>query len=296
MSKNLAFVLSGGGARGALQVGALYALLESGLHPDILIGTSIGAVNAAFVALRGFSKQGLDELSESWHKASQMDLLPSNYIWMAVRAMFGRSVSDPATRIRDFMIQNGVTPELRFSDLNNPRLYIVSADLNSGQPVIHGDSPEDKVLEGLLLSTALPPWIKPVRKQERYLMDGGVVSNLPVEPAIQVGAQQIVALDLMDTRETFGGNNDVVTFLDRLSMAVEKRQNDLEMALAEARGIPIIYAGLTGDAPVPYWDFQQTEALASRGYEIMQKALEENKERARLFRGHRSPWFWQREP
>ena len=215
---------------------------------------------------------------------------------MAVRAMFGRSSSDPATRIRDFMIQNGLTPELCFSDFNDPRLYIVSADLNTGQPVIHGDSPEDKVLEGLLLSTALPPWIKPVRKQERYLMDGGVVSNLPVEPAIQVGARQIVALDLMDTREMFQGNSDIVTFLDRLSMSVEKRQNDLEMQLAEARGIPVLYAGLTGDIPVPYWDFQHTEALMARGYEIMQKALQENKERAQLFRRHSSPWFWQREP
>jgi NTE family protein len=293
MSKNLAFVLSGGGARGALQVGALYALLENGLQPDILIGTSIGAVNAAFVALHGFSKQGLDELSETWHKASQMDLLPSNYVWMAVRSMFGRSASDPSTRIRDFMIENGITPELCFSDFTNPRLYIISADLNTGQPMIHGDSPDAKVLEGLLLSTALPPWFKPVRKQERYLMDGGVVSNLPVEPAIHMGARQIIALDLMDTRETFPGNNDVVTFLDRLSMAVEKRQNDLEIALAEARGIPIIYAGLIGDTPVAYWDFRHTDVLIGRGYEMMQKALQGNKERARLFRGHHSSGFWQ---
>jgi NTE family protein len=295
MAKNLAFVLSGGGARGALQVGALYALLESGLQPDIMIGTSIGAVNSSFLALNGFSKETLDLMTEVWHRASRIDLLPSNYIMLAVRTMFGRSTSDAPERIRSFMIENGITPELCFSDITHPRLYLVSADLNTGQPVIHGDSPDEKVLEGLLLSTALPPWFKPVRRQERLEMDGGVVSNLPVEPAIRMGAQQIVALDLMDTREMYQGNNDVVNFLDRLSMSVEKRQNDLEIQLAEARGIPILYAGLTGDLPVPYWDFQHTEALMVRGYDIMQQVLKENQEKVRLFKGRRLPWFWQRE-
>jgi NTE family protein len=80
MKKKLAFVLSGGGSRGALQVGALQALLESGLQPDLLVGTSIGAVNATFLALHGFSKSGLDLLAATWRKAATLDLLPSNYV------------------------------------------------------------------------------------------------------------------------------------------------------------------------------------------------------------------------
>jgi predicted acylesterase/phospholipase RssA len=59
MDKKLAFVLSGGGARGALQVGALYALLEYGLQPDLLVGVSIGAANATYLAMNGFSKESL---------------------------------------------------------------------------------------------------------------------------------------------------------------------------------------------------------------------------------------------
>lgn len=275
MTKNLAFVLSGGGSRGALQLGALYALHEAGLRPDLLIGTSIGALNAAFLAVHGFTRDSLDRLKATWLHASGMDLLPSNYFRLAVRAVLGRSTHAAADRIRDFFIEQGFGPELRFSDVGPLRLYIVSSDLNSGQPVIHGDSPEEKVLDGLLLSTALPPWVMPVRKQGRYLMDGGVVSNLPVEPALRMGARQIAALDLVDTREMFEGNRGVVTFLDRLSMSVEKRQSDLELELAAARGIPTFYVDLVGEVPIQQWDFQHTEALIERGYETTRRAMEE---------------------
>jgi NTE family protein len=65
MNNRLAFVLGGGGARGALQVGALRALLEAGYRPDLLIGTSIGAINAAGLALWGVDLAGVDALARS---------------------------------------------------------------------------------------------------------------------------------------------------------------------------------------------------------------------------------------
>src|SRR4030042_2119916 len=277
MNRKVAFALSGGGSRGALQVGALYALLESGLQPDFLIGASIGAVNAAFLALNGFSKDSLDRLTAAWHKANASDLLPTNYIWLTVRAMVRRSSSDPSRRLRDFFISHGLTPELNFTDIAQPNLVIVSADLNSGKPILHGSMPEDKILDALLLSTALPPWFMPVRKQERYLMDGGVVSNLPIEPALKFGATHIVALDLIDSREMLGEGDGFRGFLDRLLYSVEKRYSDLELQLAEARGIPLLYLGLTGILPVPIWDFSHTDELITQGYDIARRAIEDQR-------------------
>jgi len=200
--------------------------------------------------------------------------MPTNYIWLTLRAMFNRSSSDPSHRLRNFFIDQGVAPELSFMDITQPKLVIVSADLNTGKPILHGEDPEDKILDALLLSTALPPWYKPVKKQDRYLMDGGAVSNLPVEPALNLGATQIVALDLLDSRETIGEGSGFRGFLDRLIFTVEKRQLDLELALAEARRIPILYLGLTGKFPVPMWDFQYTDGLITQGYEIAQSAIE----------------------
>jgi NTE family protein len=266
MNKKLAFALSGGGSRGALQVGALYALF--------LIGASIGAVNAAFLALNGFSRDSLDRLTAAWHNAGATDLLPANYIWLTVRAMVNRSSSDPSRRLRDFFISHGLTPELSFSDIEQPNLVIVSADLNSGKPILHGTLPDDKILDALLLSTALPPWFMPVRKQDRYLMDGAVVSNLPVEPALKHGATQIVALDLIDAREMLFEGDGFRGFLDRLLYSVEQRQIDLELELAEARGIPLLYLGLTGEIPVPIWDFSHTDNLITQGYDIARRVIE----------------------
>jgi NTE family protein len=274
MNKKLAFALSGGGSRGALQVGALYAILECGLKPDFLIGVSIGAVNAAFLAVNGFSKDSLDRLTAAWRYGGASDLLPANYIWLTVRAMFKRSSSDPSRRLRDFFISHGLTPELSFTDVKQPNLVIVSADLNTGKPILHGTVPEDKILDALLLSTALPPWFMPERKPDHYLMDGGFVSNLPIEPALNLGATQIVALDLIDAREMIGEGDGFRGFLDRLVYSVERRQLDLELELAEARGIPLLYLELTGKLPVPIWDFNHTDDLITQGYDIARRVIE----------------------
>jgi NTE family protein len=255
-------------------VGALRALLESGFQPDLLVGTSIGSVNAAFLALNGFSAESLDRMAVAWEQAAGMDLLPTNYFWLTLRSMLRGFPTDPAHRIREFLIGYGLTPELRFADLTHPRLVIVSSDLNTGQPVLHGDSPEDMVLDGLLLSTALPPWVMPVRKQDRYLMDGAVVSNLPVEPALRMGATGIIALDLADTRDTPGLGDALTSFVEKLSTAAGKRETDLELELAAARGIPTLYIGLVGTPAVPIWDFRHTPELIRQGYEITRRVIE----------------------
>lgn len=77
---------------------------------------------------------------------------------------------------------------------------------------MHGTSPDDRILDALLLSTALPPWFTPVRRHNRYLVDGAVMSNLPVEPAITIGANQIIAFDLADYREVLDSGEGVRGF------------------------------------------------------------------------------------
>jgi NTE family protein len=267
MKKKLAFVLSGGGSRGALQVGALRALLDCGIQPDIFVGTSIGAVNAAFLALNGYTQNSLRQLSIAWSNIANENLLPSNHVWLVIRSVFGRSVVDPSHKIRDFLIRQGITAELTFEKLRHPPLVIVSSDLNTGKPVLHGLNPEEKVLDALLLSTALPPWVMPVEKQGRCLMDGGAVSNLPVEPAIEAGAKEIIALDLLDMRRTPGLENGLGRFVDSLSMAVEKRQSYLELQLASARAIQVHHIPLMSIQSVAYWDFKHTVELIEQGYE-----------------------------
>jgi NTE family protein len=200
--------------------------------------------------------------------------MPSNYLWLTMRAMFNRSSSDPSHRVRDFFIQQGLTPDLNFTDVSHPDLVVVSADLNTGKPILHGTMPGDKILDAVLLSSTLPPWFMPVRNQDRYLMDGAVVSNLPVEPAINLGATEIVALDLIDSREMNASGDGVRGFLSRLIYSVGRRQSDLEMELAEARGIPLLYLCLTGEMPIQIWDFSHTDDLIAQGFALTKQVIE----------------------
>jgi NTE family protein len=273
MKKCIAFVLSGGGARGAFQVGALKALLESGYKPDLLVGTSVGAINATYLALNGLSMESITKMIQVWQEARQADLLPSNYLKLTLRTLLNRSLDHSAHHLRDFYISHGVTPELRFSDITCVRLITVAADLNSGQPVLYGIDPQDSVLEGVLASTALPPWVPPMEKGERLLVDGGVVSVLPVEVAIKAGASEIIALDVNDSRPLNLPVQGVVTLLGKVVNTSNHRQIELEIALAEAKKIIVRHIHLCGDEPVALWDFDQTELRITQGYEITKESI-----------------------
>lgn len=273
--KQLAFVLGGGGSRGALQVGALRALIEAGYRPDLVTGTSIGAANAAFLAVNGYTLAGVEKLEEIWQKTVDKDLMPANMWWHTMQILFRKPNGQPVNKIRDFAIENGITPELRFSDLESPFLYPVAADLNSNKPVVFGVDPRESVLESILASMALPPWMIPIEKDGRYLMDGGAVSNLPIEAALQQGATEIIALDLLDPEE----EDDSVTpglrpFLWKLDRTVEVRQLELEKKLAEANGVEVKHILLTSEPWVPMWDFRKSIELMEHGYSITSKAME----------------------
>ena len=268
MRRQLAFVLGGGGARGALQVGALRARLEAGYQPDLLVGTSVGAINSSFLALHGVTLRSIDELVKTWHEASQADLLPANYLWLTVRALFRRSDTYTSNRLRDFAVAHGVHPNLRFGDLQGVRLIIVTADLNGGCVALYGLDPNQSILEGLMASTALPPWVAPLDIGDRLLMDGGVVSNLPIEPAMTAGATEIIAMNLSDPGSYPQETPGFGPFLARLLGTMEHRQLELELALAQARRIPLHYLHLRAPESVPLWDFSQTDALIQRGYDL----------------------------
>ena len=273
MRRPLAVVLGVGGARGALHVGAVRALLEAGIRPDLLVGTSIGAANATYLAVRGLSPEGVEGLVGAWHAAAAADLLPASHLWLTLRVLFNRAGWRPTHRMRDFFVAQGLSPDLRFGDIQGVRLTLVAADLNAGRPVLYGIDPQQSVREGLWASTALPPWVPPLEKGEQFLMDGGVVSNLPVEPALDQGARDIIALDLAESRTIPAGEHGFGPFLGKLMRTVEQRQTDLELAMAAAQGVPVHRVVLRSDEPVPVWDFQYTDELIALGYEIARREM-----------------------
>ena len=274
MAKQLAFVLSGGGARGALQAGALRALLEADIRPDMLVGTSAGAVNAAYLAVHGVNLASVESLAQAWHGAVSSDLLTPNYVWATLSTLFNRSGRGGYERMRSYFIAHGLAPELRFGDLQGVRLIIVAADLNCGCPVLYGTDPQHLVLDAVLASAALPPWVPPIERDGQLLIDGGLISNLPVEPAVTQGATEIIALDLADQREIPAEARGWLPLLSKLRNMAERRQTELELEVAAARSVPVRRVELQCVSPVAVWDFERADELISRGYEITRRSID----------------------
>ncbi|HVP20590.1 MAG TPA: patatin-like phospholipase family protein [Anaerolineaceae bacterium] len=273
MEKCTAFVLGGGGGRGALQVGALRALLEAGIAPDLLIGTSIGAANAAGLALWGVDNNGLDGLERAWHEASESQMLNPRVGQLILRVLVGRPSDQPRKKIESYFISKGFTWDLRFENISSIRLALVSADLETGQPVIYGKDPADSVLEGLLTSVAVPPWFMPLQKNGQIIMDGGALSNLPIEPALRLGATEIIALDLGDDTGIPKESLTPTQYFEQYLFASSRRHISLETELAEGKGVPVRRMDFRGLAIIPLWDFSQQRMLIQAGYDRAQQML-----------------------
>ena len=213
------------------------------------------------------------QLVGAWEKASKLDLLPTNYFRLALKSFTQISRDEVYERMRDFFISQGLAPGFKFDDIGDAGLVLVATDLNEGSTVLYGPGGELPVLDCLMDSITLPPWIMPNARGDLLLMDGGLISNLPVEPALRCGAEQIIALDLNDLRDAPVPGPEIGKLITKLLFTVSKRQTELEIALAERESIPVIRINLLGDKPIALWDFHRTSELIAQGYEAMKRDL-----------------------
>jgi NTE family protein len=267
MKTNLAFVLGGGGARGALQVGALRALLEAGYQPDLLVGTSIGAINAAGLAVWGVDPAGVEALERAFCEVAEANLMDPHLSRLVARALTGLPNQPASRRVADFLASKGISPELRFGRLKDIRLGLVATDLETGEPIVYGQDPEQSVLEGVLASMALPPWFAPREKDGHSIVDGAALSNLPIEPALTLGATEIVALNVDDPRNMLGSERPLDQSLSKTFVAMSNRHIRLETRLAEARGVLVRRIDLRSPQPTAIWDFTWCREMIAAGYE-----------------------------
>ena len=260
----LALVLGGGGARGALQVGACRALFEAGYKPDLIVGTSIGAANAVGLALWGVNLEGVAALEKAYQVFAESQWMdtPGRLVW---HTLTGRPFFT-GQKARDVLIEFGIGPDLHFDRFEDLRLGLVSADMSSGERLIYGLKAGQSVLEGVLNSVAVPPWFAPVEDEDQFIMDGGALSNLPVEPALTMGATEIIALDL-SIPAGMSRSTGRLNQLEKAISSFNEHEKHLELALAEARGVPVHYLRLISNPPTPMWDFSTYRDLIAIGYE-----------------------------
>lgn len=182
-----AFVLAGGGSRGAVQVGMLSELVARGIRADRVYGASVGAVNAA--AYCGDpTPEGIENLENVWRNLRGDEVFPKSRLagpWI----FFQQRESVHANSGLRKLIEDG----LKFENMEDSPIpfEVVATSLTDGKErsIAHGPA-----LEALLASTAIPAILPPVRIGDELLIDGGVVNNVPISHALDVGATRIYVL------------------------------------------------------------------------------------------------------
>jgi NTE family protein len=182
------FVLSGGGSLGAVQVGMLEALCARGVQPDMLVGTSAGALNAAYIAGHGAHDASLSRLAEIWAGLRRRDVFPLQPARLAAVAL-GRAPS---------LCDNGalrrlIRQHLRFSRLEDATIpvHVVATDVSSGQEVLISDG--DPV-DAVLASAAIPAVLPAIHIAGRHLGAGAVADNAAISQAVALGADVVYVL------------------------------------------------------------------------------------------------------
>ncbi|MFI5283389.1 MAG: patatin-like phospholipase family protein [Candidatus Dormibacterales bacterium] len=188
-------MLGGGGARGAAQVGVLQALFEAGVDaPTAIVGTSVGALNGSAIAAYP-SLAGCLMLRELWlsrEAAAVFKAHPLNILVSGLRRD-RRSALPQQNVMRLIQRAQTLSGIGSFEQLTVP-LTVVATDVNAGKPALFKSG---ALVPALLASTAIPGLFPAVRITDREHLDGGVVDNTPLDPAIADGAGQVIAISLM---------------------------------------------------------------------------------------------------
>ncbi len=182
-----AFVLAGGGSLGAIEVGMLKALVARGVRADLLVGASVGAVNAAYFA-GDPTPAGVGHLERVWRGLRRADVFPLPTIRTVLGLAAGRGhLLDPSP------LRRLLERHLPYGRLEEARVpcHVLAADVLDGSPVVVSDGP---AVEALLASTAIPGVFPPVGIGARHLVDGSLASATPVSVAAEMGARRIVVL------------------------------------------------------------------------------------------------------
>ena len=187
-----AFVLSGGASLGALQVGMLHALYERGIVPDLLVATSVGALNAAFVASRPQTVATTRELGRVWRNLRREDIFT-----VSMSALIGGLCGRRNHLVPDRGVRRLVRRHLEFEDLAHAAvpLHLVAFDLIEGHELLMSEGP---AVDAIVAAVSIPGVFPPVEIADRCLIDGGVVNNTPISHAVALGAERIFVLPTRD--------------------------------------------------------------------------------------------------
>ena len=253
-----AIVLGGGGNLGATQVGMLRALLERGVQPDLLVGCSVGALNAAGLAAEP-NLAGVERLEEVWRNLNGEAIVASgrlSALWLLTRKYRSLQPNDGLRQLIEQWL-----PFRRFEEARIP-FHVVATSLRTGGERWFSRGP---VVDPILASAALPAVFPPVEINGEMLIDGAVVNNVPISKAVELGAKRIYVLHVGNfERPRRAPKRPLDALLQSFSIARNFRfhhETDTHAGAAELIVVPGVDPGT-----VKYNDFGRSRELIERAY------------------------------
>lgn len=265
----VAFVFSGGGPLGALQVGALKALSERGIRPDLCVGTSVGALNATWTAFDP-TPEGVVRLENTWLRMKDNDLFPGGGRF---KASWARMLVRGNRIFENIGIRRQIETSLgrpRFEDAQIP-LAVTATDLETGAETIFNSG---DIVDPLLASTAMPSIFPPVPIKGRNYIDGGVANNVPIAPAVDMGATTVYVMDSTShSRQRRPLNRPIDYLLHAFTLARGQRFT-LEAEFFADKVKLIVIPAPWLDFFVPFASMEHTAKLIDMAYEETIKFLD----------------------
>ena len=262
-----AFVFAGGGSFGAVQVGMLDALVRRGVRADVIVGSSVGALNGAYFAGNP-TPDGVKRLEAIWRGLRRRDVFPVG--WRSLLGFLYR---------RDFLVASDalralVENNLGYKNLEDAKIpiHIVATNILTGGTVVLS---QGSAAQAIIASAAIPVVFPPVQFSDVYLADGAVSSNTPVSAAVARGARRLIVLPTgYACALEKPPRGAVANALHALTLLIARQ---LTAELRELEGTSIEYFVLPPLCPLsgsPY-DFSRTAALIERAVQVTDAWIDE---------------------
>lgn len=272
----LALVMSGAANFGTMQAGALEPVFTSGFRPEIVVGTSAGALNAIYIAMDP-SLEGVLRMQDIWRAAGQKEVgtpTPIGVVRRLVRRRESLVANDPLVAFLNANLPQGLNTFEQLKSRAGIQAYAVAVCMETGELRVFGDHASDRLEDGAMASTAVPPYFPPWKVGDYNYLDGGVYTKLPICVAIERGATQILALDvthLMGSKQTAQGILGLSAYAVSLMLEAQAVR---EIAWSKAAGASVRVIRLAAPNDVAFWDYTQAERLIRIGREIAAEQLQ----------------------
>jgi len=186
-----AFVLGGGGVLGAVEVGMLRALFERGISPDLVLGTSVGALNGAMVA-RDPTEAVIERMLDLWRSASESgrEVYGDKPLRTVRRAMATGTHIYSAEPLKQRLVEE--LGDITFGELP-VRFQVCAASIERAAEHWFDSGP---VVDAVVASAAVPGILPPAKVGDEHYLDGGIVNSIPLGRAVQLGATRVFVLQV----------------------------------------------------------------------------------------------------